>query len=202
MAVEILEEPPLTPPVELGPYRRRDYDELPDEPRCELLFGRLYAMPGPSLLHQAVVQTMWLHLKEIAQVAGGRAYLAPLDVALADHSVVQPDVMYVSPERFAVLQRRIEGAPDLLVEVVSPRTAGRDRVYKLMLYAASGVREYWIVDAEARVIQFLVNETGRFVVAMPAGEKYQSQSLPGVHLDIAELWRQVETQLPPAPPAR
>jgi Uma2 family endonuclease len=198
MAVEILEETPLTPPAGLGPYRRRDYDELPDEPRCELLFGRLYAMPAPTLAHQAVVATMWSHLDRIAQASGGRAYLAPLDVVLARHSIVQPDVIYVSPERFAVLQRRIEGAPDLLVEVVSPRTAGRDRVYKLMLYAASGVREYWIVDAEARWIQFLVNETGRFVVAMPDGEKYRSQSLPAVHLDVAKFWRQVETQLPPA----
>jgi Uma2 family endonuclease len=199
MTVNLLTEAPLAPPAGLGPYRRWDYEGLPDQPRCELLFGRLYAMPSPSLPHQAVLQTMWLHLHRIAQASGGRAYAAPLDVTLADHSVVQPDVIYVSPACFAVLQRRIEGAPDLLVEILSPSTARRDRGEKLVLYAQSGVREYWIVDPEVRQIEFLVNDAGRFVVAVPDAGRYQSQSLPEAHLDVADFWRQVEDQLPPAP---
>jgi Uma2 family endonuclease len=197
MAVDLLTEAPLAPPAGLGPYRRKDYEALPDQPRCELLFGRLYVMPANSLRHQAVVQAMFLHMNRIAQVSGGRAYIAPTDVTLADHSVVQPDVIYVSPERFAVLQRRIEGAPDLLVEILSPSTARRDRGEKLVLYAQSGIREYWIVDSEVRQIELLVNEAGRFVVALPDAGRYQSQSLPEMHLDVAEFWRQVETQLPP-----
>src|SRR5229473_87603 len=123
MTPELLTEAPLAPPAGLGPYRQRDYEALPDQPRCELLFGRLYVMPAPTLPHQAALQAMWLHLNGIAQASGSRAYFAPLDVALADHSVVQPDAIYVSPECFAVLRRRIEGAPDLLVEVLSPGTA-------------------------------------------------------------------------------
>jgi Uma2 family endonuclease len=200
MAVELLTEAPLAPPAGLGPYRRWDYEGLPDQPRCELLFGRLYAMPSPSWQHQAVVLTMWLHFDRIARASSGRACAAPMDVTLADHSVVQPDVIYVSPARLAILQRRIDGAPDLLVEVLSPGTARRDRGEKLILYAQSGIREYWIVDPEVRQIELLVNEAGRFVVAWPVAGLYQSQSLPEVHLDVAELWRQVETRLPPAPP--
>ena len=65
-----------------------------------------------------------------------------------------------------------------------------------MLYAESAIREYWIVDPKTRLIEFLVNAGGRFMIAMPAGGKYQSQGLPEVHLDIAELWRQVESRLP------
>ncbi|HYL04519.1 MAG TPA: Uma2 family endonuclease [Thermoanaerobaculia bacterium] len=199
MTVDLLTEAPLAPPAGLGPYRRRDYEALPDQPRCELLFGRLYVMPSPSLLHQAVAGTTWLHLDRVAQASGGRAYSAPMDVTLADHSVVQPDVIYVSPERFAVLQRRIEGAPDLLVEILSPSTARRDRGEKLVLYAESGIREYWIVDPEVRQIEFLVNEAGRFMVAVPDAGHYQSQSIPEVHLDVAEFWLQVEARLPPIP---
>ena len=197
MTVDLLTEAPLAPPAGLGPYRRKDYEALPDQPRCELLFGRLYVMPCPSLPHQAVALTMGLHLDRVAQASGGRVYIAPMDVMLADHSVVQPDVIYVSPERFAVLKRRIEGAPDLLVEILSPSTARRDRGEKLVVYAQSGVREYWIVDPEVRQIEFLVNEAGRFVVALPEAGRYQSQNLPEVHLDVAEFWRQVETRLPP-----
>jgi Uma2 family endonuclease len=65
------------------------------------------------------------------------------------------------------------------------------------LYAQAGIREYWIFDPEARQIEFLVNEAGRFVVALPVAGRYHSQSLPEVHLDLAELWRQIEVRLPP-----
>ncbi len=198
MTVDLLTEAPLAPPAGLGPYRRWDYESLPDQPRCELLFGRLYVMPSPSLPHQAVLQAMWLHFNRIAQASGGRAFLAPMDVTLADHSVVQPDVIFVSPERFSVLRERIEGAPDLLVEVLSRGTARRDRGEKLILYAQTGIREYWIVDPRVCQIEFLVNEEGRFVVAVPLAGRYQSQNLPEIQLDIAEFWRQAERQLPPA----
>jgi Uma2 family endonuclease len=197
MTVELLTEAPLAPPAGLGPYRRQDYDALPDEPRCELLFGRLYVMASPLLPHQAVAQVFWWHLDRIAKNAGGRAYIAPLDVALADHSVVQPDVIYVSAARLEILQRRIEGAPDLLVEVLSPGSVRRDRGEKLSLYAQSGIREYWLVDPEARQIEFLANEDRRFVVSLPVGGVYRSQTIPEVCLDVAELWRDVEADLPP-----
>jgi Uma2 family endonuclease len=197
MTVELLTEAPLAPPAGLGPYRRQDYDALPDQPRCELLFGRLYVMPSPTVRHQAILMLLWRHLDDIAQACGGLAYAAPLDVELADHSIVQPDDIYLSAERLGVAQqRRLVGAPDLLVEILSPGTARRDRGEKLMLYAESGIREYWIADAEIRQIEFLVNEAGRFVVALPVAGKYQSQVLPEVRLDVVDLWRQVETRLP------
>jgi Uma2 family endonuclease len=191
-AVALLREPPLTPPPDLGPYRRADYDRLPDEPRCELLLGRFYVSPSPSLLHQIVVTRLLQILDAIAGRTGGLALPAPLDVVLADHSVVQPDLLYVSPARRHVLGERIEGAPDLLVEVVSPGTARRDRGEKLQLYAQAGVREYWVVDPREREFQFLANEGGRFVVALPLGGEYHSQALPEIRLDLAAFWRDVE----------
>jgi Uma2 family endonuclease len=198
MAVEYLEETPLTPPTGLGPYRVEDYDGLPDEPRCELLYGRLYLMSGPTPLHQVVAQMVWRYLDDIALAAGATAFMAPLDVELADHSVVQPDVIYLSAGRREIARHRIVGPPDLLVEVLSPSSMGRDWRVKLMLYAESGIREYWIVDPKTRLIEFLVNEGGRFMTAMPAGAQYRSQGLPEINLDVAELWRQVESRLPGA----
>jgi Uma2 family endonuclease len=198
MSAELLRELSVTPSG-LGPYRRRDYDELADEPRCELLFGTLYVTPAPTLWHQVVAQHLWRHLEQIAESSGGHAFLAPVDVVLADHSVVQPDVVYVSARKVEVMhgRQRIEGPPDLLVEVVSPRTALRDRGEKLNLYAQAGIREYWIVDPEMRRIDFLVNEAGRFVAALPVEGRYRSRSVPEVHLDLAELWRRIEVRLPP-----
>jgi len=198
MTVEILTEAPLAPPADLGPYRRRDYDALPDQPRCELLFGRLYLLPSPTLLHQAVVMELAVRFSHLAEVLGGRAYLAPLDVALADHSVVQPDVIYISPRRLDILGKWIEGAPDLVVEVLSPGTALRDRREKLALYAQSGVQEYWMATSEERKFVFLVNDGGRFTVAQPVAGVYRSEKLPGVYLDLAKFWLRVDANSPPA----
>jgi Uma2 family endonuclease len=197
MTVEILTEAPLAPLADLGPYRRRDYDALPDRPRCELLFGRLYLLPSPTPLHQAMVMELGVHFRQIARASGGYAFMAPLDVALADHSVVQPDVIYISRRRLDVLQGRIEGAPDLVIEVLSPGTERRDRREKLALYAQSGVEEYWMARSGERQIEFLINQGGRFVAARPTAGVYRSAKLPEVYLNLAELWRDVEASLPP-----
>ena len=198
MAVALLKEPPFSLPTELGPYRRADYDALPDEPHCELIFGRFYVSPSPSILHQIVVVALCRVLDEIADAAGGLALPAPIDVVLADHSVVQPDVLYLSAARRGIMKDRLEGAPDLVVEILSPSTVRRDRDEKLALYARSGVREYWIVEALGRQIEFLVNQEGRFVVALPADGVYRSEALPEIRLDLAAFWRRVEKKLAPA----
>ncbi len=117
-----------------------------------------------------------------------------MDVHLADHTVAQPDVLYVSPERREILQDWIEGAPDLVVEVLSPSTARMDRLLKLNRYAEAGVREYWLVDPVARTIEILVNNGERFVVHAQAGGPWTSPAVLGVELDIDGLWAAVERE--------
>jgi Uma2 family endonuclease len=197
MSIELLTEVPQAPPSGLGPYRREDYDRLPEQPRCELLFGRLYVNPAPSVGHQSVVPFLWQHLHRIARKAGGRALHAPLDVVLADHSVVQPDVIYISAGRQHIVQERILGAPDLVIEVLSPGTVRRDRGEKLSLYAQYGVREYWLVEHLTRRIDFLVNEADRFEPATPVAGVYRSPVLPEIHIHIAKFWHRVAVELPP-----
>lgn len=193
--IEMLAESPLSPPSTLGPYRAADYMALPDEPRCELIYGRLYMAPSPVAVHQVVVVYLTAHLDRLAHHTGGLALVAPMDVTLAEHSVVQPDIIYIGSDRRGILAERIEGAPDLLVEVLSPPTVRRDRGEKLRLYAESGVGEYWIVDPAARQVEFLVNEDGRFVVAMPEDGVYASSSIQGISLDLADLWAEVDARL-------
>ncbi len=186
----------------LGPYRVADYDRLPDEPRCELVLGRFHVTPSPFSRHQIVVQALWLHLDRIAEAAGGIAFQAPLDVVLADHSVVQPDLLYVSAARLDLVGNRVEGAPDLVVEVLSPGTARFDRGRKLQLYALYGIEEYWLVDHERRQVDFLVKEAGSFVAAPAVAGKYQSARIPEIHLDLPRLWQQVDAKLLRVPRAR
>src|SRR5882757_2436233 len=118
MALALLKEPPLSPPAGLGPYRRQDYEALPGEPRCELIFGRFYVSPSPSVVHQVIAALLYQHLYAIAKATGGRAFISPLDVTLADHSVIQPDTFYVSAQHREILRERIEGVPDLVIEVL------------------------------------------------------------------------------------
>jgi Uma2 family endonuclease len=195
MSVALLEDTPLVAPSELGPYRREDYEALPDEPRCELIRGRFYLSPAPMPLHQIVVMSLVRHFMDIAEAAGGLAVVAPVDVPLAIHSIVQPDLIYLTAARRRIVGARLEGVPDLVIEVLSPGTARRDRGEKLALYAESAIREYWIIDPEARQIEFLVNEDGRFVVSVPSGSEYRSASIPEVRLDLAVFWHRVAAML-------
>jgi Uma2 family endonuclease len=196
VTVALLTEEPLAPPAGLGPYRRADYLALPDEPRCELIYGRFFMSPSPSALHQVVVLALATRLRDIARSVGGLVLAAPMDVTLAEHSVVQPDLLYLRPEHRSRVVDRVEGAPDLVVEVLSPGTARRDRAQKLGLYAEAGVAEYWLVEPRDRQIEFLANEAGRFVVALPSGREYRSRALPELSLDLEAFWAEVAAELP------
>jgi Uma2 family endonuclease len=196
MALQLLRESPASPASSLGPYRFRDYLAAPDEPRVELLFGRFYASPSSSPRRQAVTILLWQYLQAAARPAGGWVFAAPLDVVLADHSVAQPDVLIVASEGRETIQDRIKEAPQLVVEVLSPGTARRDRGEKLKLYAESGVEEYWLVDLATRQIELLVNGDGAFTVALPLDGCYRSAMLPDLSFDLEAFWAEVEGLLP------
>lgn len=201
--IELLTESPLTPTSTLGPYRAADYMGLPDEPRCELIYGRFYVSPSPLPSHQVISFRLGVLLDQLSETTGGLSFVAPLDVELADHSIVQPDVVYLSQERRGLVGQRVVGAPDLVVEVLSPSTARRDRNEKLKLYAEAGVSEYWLVDTDARHIEFLVlslagsisDQPNRFVVQTPRDGVYRSPVIEGLEVDIAAFWAAVEARI-------
>ena len=192
MTVTLLDQPPRTLPRSLGPYRRRDYMTLPDEPRCELLYGRFYLSPSPLAVHQIIVGQLFRLFADVADRTDAVAMVAPMDVHLVDHSVVQPDVIFISKQRRDFIENWVEGPPDLLVEVLSPGTASRDQVYKLNLYREHGVGEYWVVDPKQRRISFLVREDEDFVERAPDGSSYRSVAVPEIELDMDALWAAVD----------
>ena len=192
MTVTLLDQPPRALPRSLGPYRRRDYMALPDEPRCELLYGRFYLSASPLAVHQIIVGQLFRLFADVADRTDAVAMVAPMDVHLVDHSVVQPDVIFISKQRRDFIENWVEGPPDLLVEVLSPGTASRDRVYKLNLYREHGVGEYWVVDPKQRRISFLVREDEDFVERTPDGSNYRSVAVPEIELDMDALWAAVD----------
>jgi Uma2 family endonuclease len=194
MAVVYETQTPHAARAELGPYREADYLALPDQPRCELLYGRLPVTPAPTLRHQRVVLAVARRLLDLAERAGGEVFVSPVDVVLANHSIVQPDVIYVGPGRSGILGHRVEGAPDLVVEILSPATARRDLGEKMRLYGGSRIVEYWIIDPELETVEFLENTTDGFRVRVPEDGIYRSASIAGLELDVEAFWRSIPTR--------
>lgn len=188
-------EPPRGLAEPPGPFRRADYLRLPDEPRCELLWGHLVVTPAPVSRHQVVLLALARRLYEFALERGHLALFAPMDVTLFDHTVLQPDLLVVHRERREIVDRWVDGAPDLVVEVLSPSTGRRDRVLRLALYARAGVFEYWIVDPETQTIELLVLEDGAYRVAIDDGDRYRSRRFPGLELEHDGFWDEIDRAL-------
>jgi Uma2 family endonuclease len=133
-----------------------DYAALPDDGRrYELHWGELSVTPAPGTRHQGAIVNLIALLHEHVKSRGlGKIFVAPTDCILSNVTVVQPDVLYIATDRLAIISERgIEGAPTLVVEVLSPSTAPLDRGRKMKLYAEHGVPYYWIVDPESRSVE-------------------------------------------------
>jgi Uma2 family endonuclease len=184
----------FSPFSDVGPYRAADYWKLPEGAPVELIKGRLLVSPSPNVLHQMVIGLLFEKLLTASRRSGGKAILSPMDVILSDDTILQPDLLYVSKEHRNIIKQRIEGPPDLVVEIISG-SARRDRVVKHDLYARHGVGEYWIVEPESQLIEFLLNENGRFITRPPVNDCYQSPKLPEIEINVAEFWREVDAQM-------
>ena len=143
-----------------------DYLETADDERYELFDGELVRSPSSREIHQYILGRLFLRLGAFIYGRNlGKVYCSPFDVVLSDTDVVQPDLLFVSNGRESIVTpENIEGARDLVVEILSPATAARDRTLKLDLYARHGVQEYWIVDPDAKTIMLLRRGESRFEV--------------------------------------
>lgn len=147
-----------------------EYCQLPETERFEVIEGgKLPMAPAPSAAHQIVSANLFDILRAHARTQGGLALAAPLDVILDQHNIVQPDLLYLAPERKTLLQARgVFGAPDLIVEIVSPSSQHRDFVVKHRLYRRFGVSEYWIVNPGLETIDILTLEDGAYALHLEA----------------------------------
>jgi Uma2 family endonuclease len=171
-----------------------DYAALPDDGRrYELYEGELVMTPSPRTRHQVVIGNLYVLMREHVLGRGlGEVFLSPIDVILSRITVLQPDLVYVESGRLAVVtERALEGAPTLVVEVLSPSTDARDRGVKQALYARYGVPYYWIVSSEARTIQALRLVAGSYEVIGGLGETGPTALPPldGLTLDPEAVWR-------------
>ena len=169
-----------------------DYCKTSDDERWELLDGELVMAPSPNVPHQDLSGNLFVLLKLfVDRMELGRAFHAPLDVVLSDTSVVQPDLLFVSNERTDILtDANIQGAPDLVVEILSPSTTSRDWRIKLDLYAQHGVREYWIVDPDSQRVWVMAGGDGALdeVGNYARGDTLTSPTLTGFSAPLDQVF--------------
>lgn len=179
-------------PEYIAPSLRLTYSDYcqipPGHQRYELIGGVLRVVPSPSVAHQETSKRLYRALVEWIEDYGlGKVYFAPLDVVLSEYDVVQPDLLYVSSDRLSIIKEaNIWGAPDLVVEVLSPGTAEWDRKIKRQTYARFGIRELWLVDPESRSIEVVTLKDGDLSTAgvYPVRSTLVSPILPGFELSI------------------
>lgn len=170
-------------------YTYADLERIPaDGRRYEILAGDLLVTPAPRTVHQRVVVQIAHLLCGFAQKSGGLALVAPTDVLISDSDVLEPDVLYLGPSSVGrCTERFIQGAPDVVVEVLSPGTEHVDRGEKLRIYREAGVREYWIVDPERRFVE-LHDFPARTTVLLDPGRRLASRAAAGFSVDVAEFF--------------
>jgi Uma2 family endonuclease len=169
-----------------------DYCLLPEDGRRhEIIDGEHIAEPAPATYHQKVSRWLQHQLFEQIELTGrGQVFNAPTDLQLSEHDVVQPDLLVVLAEREdRIGEAKIEGPPDLVVEILSRFSRDRDGRLKRELYRSRGVPEYWIVDPEARLVEQLVLERdGSYRLAGRWNERIAAATIEGVVVDLTKVW--------------
>ena len=176
-----------------GNWTYEDYATMPDDgKRYQIVDGVLFMSLAPNIGHQETVGEIFAYLRDHVKHAKlGKVYIAPLDVELNLKTVVQPDVLvilYAHLERIS--DKRVIGAPDLVVEVASPGTTGFDRRQKQDAYAHAGVPEYWIVDPASHTVELLILENAvyRSLGIFQGQQTLPSTVVPGFFVQVEQFF--------------
>lgn len=178
--------------VEKKRYTYEDYLKTPEGERYELIEGELLMTPSPVTRHQRISGKLELELRKfVTENNLGEVFDAPYDVYLDNENVVQPDILFISKERLNIIgEKNIQGAPDLVIEIISENTAYRDLVKKKKLYARFGVEEYWIVipGEESIEIYILKNNIYNHYKTCSKDDTLESPCFKDLKIDLKRIF--------------
>jgi len=176
-------------------YTYQDYLKISEEIgyQYEVLEGDLIKEPSPNVVHQRVSR----HLQRILEDyfvnidPGGEVFDAPLDVTLSNITVVQPDLIYVSSSQKKIIkEKRIDGSPELLVEILSPYNPRKDRLQKMKIYQKEDVKHYWLVDPQVRTMECFALRDGAYSLITSGMDEdiLEHPDFVGLSISLNKLW--------------
>lgn len=173
-----------------------DFLQLPDDgKRHEIIDGEHYVTASPVARHQLILGNLHYFIKGFLREHDlGEVFLSPFDVIFSNVDIVEPDLLYLSHERRSLLtEANLRGAPDLVVEILSPSTRARDRGIKKKLYERSEVSEYWIVDPDGETIEVFGRHAEGGLeptaeLSRAAADELSTPLLPGLELALEEVF--------------
>jgi Uma2 family endonuclease len=173
-------------------YTYADYAAWDEEVRCELIDGVVYMMTAPSRAHQYISVALSYQLFDFLKSKPCEVYVAPFDVRLnaedGDDTVLQPDILVVC-DKAKLDAKGCQGPPDLVVEILSPSSKTHDKILKFNKYLQAGVREYWIVDPDSRIVDVYVLKDGQYMASAYAEEDIlPSHVLEGCAITLADVF--------------
>lgn len=176
-------------------FTYQDYLKLPEEPgyQFEVLEGCLVKEPSPNVMHQRVSRRLQRILEDYFYKIDhdGEIFNAPLDVTFSNTTVVQPDLFYISANQNKIIkEKRIDGSPVLVVEIISPYNPRKDRLQKMQIYQKAEIKHYWLVNPEERTLEcFALRDSAYTLLASGMDEDivehpdFQNLSIP-----LEKLW--------------
>lgn len=174
-------------------YTHADLLSFPEDgKRREIIDGDMFVTPAPKLNHQRIlIRLTEAFLNHLSSHPVGELIVSPMDVIFSDFDVLEPDLIFVLNEHKEILKDWVRGAPDLVIEILSPTTAARDRGVKLRTYARFGVKEYWIVDPEERAVEVyhLMLEGYELVRTFQQTDTITSSLLPEFALPVSAVFK-------------
>ena len=173
-------------------YTYENYQSLPEGAPYQLIGGELILTPAPSIYHQIISGKLEFQLRAfVTEQNLGLILDAPVDVCLGETETFQPDILFIAKERMDIVEpARINGAPDLVVEILSPATAYYDLRKKFKVYERYGVKEYWIVDPEDKSVQVFIHQDGKLVLDQEKGaaDEVSSRLLAGFTVRLVSIF--------------
>lgn len=168
-----------------------DWEALGENVRAELIDGEIYYMAGPTADHQKISRFLTLKIGTHLQGKACQVFYAPLDVYLQHEdedtpNIVQPDLMVIC-DKNKITKKGCIGAPDWIIEIVSPGTARRDYLIKLNLYAEYGVKEYWIVNSDKEIVTVYHLEEDITPETYTFRDTIQVHTLASLSIDFTQL---------------
>lgn len=180
--------------VEKKKYTYEDYLKISEDKRYELIHGELLMTPSPVPNHQRILKKIGFLLERfVSENKSGEIFIAPCDVYLDDENVVQPDILFISQNRLDIIgEKNIQGAPDVVVEIVSENSAYRDMVQKKSIYAKFGIQEYWLVIPEAEEIEIYIikDKSYQSYKKYSKDDILESNLLKGLKIRLREIFIQ------------